>query len=339
MKFKIKKIAILVTIIMIFFTAHNIIKQNIIPEVIPNNRNIASSHYPVYIKTYNTNQQEVFIKIKKQPQRVIAYHQDNIELLLKLGLGDKIIATAGRFISLENEEIQPQQDFFKSIHYYGLCGINQEFAVSLQPDLIMGYPSSFSSKGIWSLGTTNFWNMRGCNCYIAHQRGSNNIETLETEYKFIRDVGNIFNREKEAELIVVNMEDEINNVLSKVPNRKSYRVMVIYFTGKRRLNLGVNTLVGNIVERLGSKMVDVGQTISFEDIVAANPDVLFVVYNSNSDNDKKSMVNNRLLASVSAVKNKKVYLITQIYTGNSGVRTLEAIKFISKRLYPELLNK
>ncbi|MFQ7453898.1 MAG: hypothetical protein ACLRNQ_23770 [Flavonifractor plautii] len=53
------------------------------------------TEYPFTITTYNYNKEPVEYTFAKAPERVYAYAQDNIEILLSLGLADRIVAASG----------------------------------------------------------------------------------------------------------------------------------------------------------------------------------------------------------------------------------------------------
>ena len=57
----------------------------------------AEAHYPVTITSYNENGETYTQTFDQCPERVVSISQANTELLLALGLRDKIIATAHRF--------------------------------------------------------------------------------------------------------------------------------------------------------------------------------------------------------------------------------------------------
>lgn len=57
----------------------------------------AESHYPVTVETYDQNGEIVEQTFESCPERVVSISQANTELLIALGLTDKIVATAHRF--------------------------------------------------------------------------------------------------------------------------------------------------------------------------------------------------------------------------------------------------
>ena len=78
-----------------------------------------------------------------------------------------------------------------------------------------------------------------------------------------------------------------------------------------------------------------------EDVVAANPEVIFAVYMDRDDQDmaaqtKDAIMNNAAFADIDAVKNNRVIPIElgQMYC--SGVRTIDGIHTIANGMYPDL---
>ena len=57
----------------------------------------ADNHYPVTVETYDQNGEIVEQTFEACPERVVSISQANTELLIALGLTDKIVATAHRF--------------------------------------------------------------------------------------------------------------------------------------------------------------------------------------------------------------------------------------------------
>lgn len=119
----------------------------------------ADSHYPLTITTYNYAKEQVQYTFEKAPERVYAQAQDNIEILLALGLGDKIVGSSGL-----DGEIRPDlAEEFAKINYYDSMPSKEEM-LGLEPDFITGWYSTFSDK---RLGDVDFWQERGIGTYMA----------------------------------------------------------------------------------------------------------------------------------------------------------------------------
>ena len=87
----------------------------------------AEAHYPVTITSYNENGETYTQTFDQCPERVVSISQANTELLLALGLRDKIIATA-----YTNSDINPKWDAeYKAIPEAAETYISLETVLSL----------------------------------------------------------------------------------------------------------------------------------------------------------------------------------------------------------------
>lgn len=207
-----------------------------------------------------------------------------------------------------------------------------EEAINLQPDLIIGWLSTFNGK---SLETTDFWNKRGVNTYInITSNGLTKHETIEDQEKFILDMGKIFQKEAESKKLVDNIEKAIKTTISS--KGKNQRVLVLENGGRNFRNYDSDTLAGNMVERLNGQIVSQGRVLSYEEVIKINPEVIFLVYfNKDRLIQLKQIYSIPALNSVNAIKNKRVYPIRLDYIYTPGVRIVEGLKIMRKGLYDE----
>ena len=112
---------------------------------------------------------------------------------------------------------------------------------------------------------------------------------------------------------------------------------------------GEDTLGGNVAINGGAELA-VGKhgengNISAEDLVAVNPDAIFMVwYDGYTVNDTdyageqvvELITENPAFASLDAVQNGRVYAINLSGIYCSGMRTLDGVLTIAQNLYPEL---
>lgn len=292
---------------------------------------IRGKTYPASIKNYDSSLNERILIIKEEPKRIIAYHQNNIEILKKLNKESNLVGAVGRFVTTSNDTIDYKKSFLSSIPYHGLHSINQEKAVYLRPDFILGWQSSFAGKGIWSLGTTDFWDKRHVNCYISMQRKNNLLkETLDGEFKYILDMGKIFNSQEEADLIVRTIQDKVNIIKSYENDSKHLKILVLDFFGSVISSYDENRLPADIIKSLGEDSVKISRRPSKEDILMSDPDIIFLIYKSNEEvNIREKFLNDRIFGSLKAVKNKRVYTLPLTCIYNPGLRVVEGIEIIA----------
>lgn len=316
------------------------------PSAAPAEPPAADSHYPLTITTYNYAKEQVQYTFEKAPERVYAQAQDNIEILLALGLGDKIVGASGL-----DGEIRPDlAGEFAKINYYDSMPSKEEL-LGLEPDFITGWYSTFSDK---RLGDVDFWQERGIGTYMALNsacRGpsSENPQTIEEECQDILTLGAIFNVEDRAQAIVDEIHAELDKIKAYVADRDKLSVAVLEDEGGTYRVYGEDVLGGNVAMQAGAELA-VGKhgdngNIGAEDLIAANPDAIFMVwYDGYTVGDvdyageqvTKLITENPAFASLDAVKNGRVYAINLSGIYCSGMRTLDGVLDFAKNLYPEL---
>lgn len=297
----------------------------------------SAGSYPVTIDNYNYAQKPIQETFQKAPEKVFAVYQDSIETLLALGLEDKIVACAG----LDQDVKDEYKTAFSKVKYLTDFSPSKENVVMLQPDFILSWYSYFGDK---KLGDVDYWQQRGVNTYMMTNSGCTSDESLNNEYTDILNIGKIFSVEDKASAIVNNMKSQVDKIAAAAKNSATKpKVLVMEVEDKDIRVYGDNTLGGDMVRQLGANLVTApNNKMSSEDLIAANPDVIFTVYfgSSSSISDAKSAVEkltgNPQYASLSAVKNNKVFAISLGEMYCSGTRTLDGIERLTKGIYPDL---
>ena len=122
--------------------------------------------------------------------------------------------------------------------------------------------------------------------------------------------------------------------------------MLVLESGKDGFtNYGQDSLAGDMVTQLGGTLANPdGSSLGKEDVITANPDVIFVVYMPYSGDDPETVKQEKLnvlledetYASLDAVKNQRVVpiMLSEMYA--SATRTQDGIETIAKGLYPDL---
>lgn len=296
------------------------------------------ANYPVIIENYNTQGELEQMVYMKPPERVVAVWQNSIETLLALDVGDRIIAANGvpdkKFFHKE------YQQKYSSIPYTGLQLLDLETTIMLQPDLIVGWHSTFGAK---VLRSTEFWHKRGVNTFIARSSMmDNNPRTLKNEYQDILDLGKIFDKNEKAQQLVNKMQKEIKYATTQTAGFKLRpRALIIEFLGKEPSVYNAKSLGGNIVQELhGELLASKNRTVGMEQIVDLDPDVIFVVITEFNYGREQDMINritqHKALKHLRCVENGRVLTLPLYAIYSSGVRTYEGIKIIAGGLYPDL---
>ncbi|MDF2984624.1 MAG: ABC-type Fe3+-hydroxamate transport system, periplasmic component [Eubacterium sp.] len=300
--------------------------------------------YPLTITTYDGTGNEVTTTYSKAPDKVLAVYQGCIETMLALGLEDHLAATAG----LDNEVPDTMKAAFSKIKYLDEFTPSRETATMLEPDMIFSWGSLFSEK---NLGNVNDWIKKGTNTYIntntrPNQDGKKYNRTLENEYTDILNIGKIFDVQDKAQKIVDDIQSVIDKTTAATTNMSEKpTALILESYDKTFTNYGAATLGGDMLTKLGGKLANPdGKEMGKEDIIALNPDVIFVVYMPYSGDDPvkvrqeklDEILKDKAYASLDAVKNDKVVpiMLSEMYA--SATRTQDGILTIAKGLYPEL---
>lgn len=335
---KLKKgIALLLSTLMILgLTACSLKNENNINGESNNETSLDSdSHYPVTITTYNYKNEPVDITFDKAPEKVVAVYQNSIETLLALGLEDKIEIAAG----LDHEVKDEYKDAFSKVNYIEEFTPSKETVVMEQPDFILSWYSLFSDK---NLGDVDYWHQNNINTYMALNSGAAQDRTLENEKADILNLGKIFNVEDKANQIVNEIDTKTNEVENSVKDQEKQTTLIIEYMDGQIYTYGAKTLGGDMVQKLGAELLNPnGGNISEEDLIKLNPDSIFVVYMDRTDEDMSkeainTVMNNKALSSLNAIKNERVNSIALGEMYCSGIRTIDGINTFANGLYPNL---
>ncbi|WP_305766794.1 ABC transporter substrate-binding protein [Candidatus Epulonipiscium viviparus] len=303
----------------------------------------SGDYYPITITNYNYAGEEVSLTFNEAPNRVLAIYQGSIETMIALGLTDHVIASYG----LDNA-IKPEWEDDLALMKYNenMFSPDTETVLSLQPDLIFAWGSIFSDK---KLKDVDFWHDRNINTYInSNTRAGGHPRTLSKEYTDILNIGKIFNANEAATALVDSMQYEIEAALDAAADMPSQTALLIEFYEGNITNYGATSLGGDMITSLGGTLLAPNHgNISKEEIVALNPDVIFLCYLPFSESDTTDVateiVLNKLLldpafASLDAIKNNRIHpvMLGDMYA--SGPRTLDGIKIFSAGLYPKATN-
>ncbi|MEF9984386.1 MAG: ABC transporter substrate-binding protein [Oscillospiraceae bacterium] len=295
-------------------------------------------HYPVTITNYNYAGEEVTTVYEKAPEKVLAIYQGSIETMIALGLEDKVVAAYG----LDNEVKEIWKDGLSKMHYdESVFAPDKETVTAMQPDMIFSWGSIFSDK---KFGDVSNWESKGTHCYMnTNTRPGGHTRTIANECTDLLNIGKIFNVEDKAQELVDQMQNKIAEALKATEGKEPQSVAVVELMKDTISNYSTKSLAGDIVTQLGGKLsMPETNKISKEDLIAVNPNAIFVVYMSR-DTDIEATGKEKVAkitedpayASLDAVKNGRIYpiLLGDLYA--STVRTIDGINTISNGLYPE----
>ncbi|NEU06402.1 MULTISPECIES: ABC transporter substrate-binding protein [Clostridium] len=297
-----------------------------------------NSSYPVTIKNYNVNNEEIEITFDKAPERVLTTNQTTTELMLDLGLEDKLIGTC----YLDNPISEKVKDKYAKIPVVSEKYPTKEQVLSLNPDFIFGWKSVFADK---TLGDVSEWIGRGTNTFAQRNTvKSVGNYTVENLFKDIDDLGTIFNIKDKTDKYIQDNKDRLTKIEEKtnsIDKKKTTLILESEEKGDFRL-YGKNDLVSDMALKAGlENLGEESGTVSLENIVSLNPDTILLIHDGDGKDIHdpeiaKIFTSNEALKNVTAVKNNAIVVTGLAETWAGGIRVVDAIERYSKELYPEL---
>lgn len=296
----------------------------------------ASSHYPVTIETYSSSGEKIKQVFIKKPNRVVTHELNTFETLVALGQADTVVATSvdqNGMAWKRMMERYPQE--LKKVQVIDNYEPNAEGVLAANPDLIIGWKSTFTSV---LKKSTEWWNSRGVRTYIVST--SNHITnkgTIADECKYLQDMGKIFDVEEKTNQMVLDIKEEIDNTRKQIKDRQPQKTMVIEMSGKAFMNYDNGWVVGDMVEQLGGYMPVKSKRIGYEDLIAEDPDVIFLVYfNEEGRLRIIDLFKEAGFSSLRAVKEERIYPIPFDHMYTPATKTIEGLRMIKKGLYPDM---
>lgn len=274
----------------------------------------ASTVYPLTISNYTNNGEGTPWQAKNQtfskaPSRVVANTQGAGELMVKLGLTDKVVGVA----AIYGQGDPSVSEEFKKIPVITKEYASKELVVGASPDLVMGRADLYADAD-WGVGTVSGLNELGIKTFI--QSTSVKGATLESLYKDIQELGQIFNVQNKAAEYTAELKKRADTLKAKSAGiQKTFAYASDGGNGAIAVYSGnIDTFAGDVLRLVGLTNIfaDVTGNISKEQLIAKNPDVLLLSkYTGGIDPDitLKAFYADSTLQNVNAIKNKAVYVI------------------------------
>lgn len=265
------------------------------------------------------------------PERAVTIKSTSTELLLALGLGDKMVGTAfadGPVPEQWQQEIPVISEQLPA----------QEPVLALEPDFVYaGWESNFSADGA---GERAALGKLGVNTYVspaACQQPGYRPDPLTFDHIFadIREMGRIFDAGAAAEQLVAEQREQLDAI---EPHHQELSALW-YSSGSDTPFVGGGSGAPQLVmEAAGLRNVaaDVDQAwspLSWEVVAERNPDVIVLVDSSWGSTEKKIGVleAHPVISQLDAVKEGR-YLVVPFAASEAGVRSVETVQSLVDQL-------
>ncbi len=284
---------------------------------------------------YEIHGEKYEVVFEKAPERAVTLSQFMTEMLLALGLEERMVGTA----YMDNEIYPEFKEAYESIKVLSDKYPSKEVLFSVEPDFVSGWTSAFNEKRVAS-ATEMMEN--GIHPYLATSIGGN--ESLEAVYQDFRDLAKIFAVEEKGEEVINKMKTEVKAIQDKigeVPEDKMVKVFAFDSGENEPFVVAGGGISGDIIRMAKGKNIfgeiEKGYaTVSWEEVVAKDPDVIVIVDYGNTDYETKLnfLKGHAALKDVKAVKEERFVKIG-LADMSPGIRNTKAIEELAKGFYPE----
>lgn len=284
------------------------------------------SDYPIVVDNCGTR-----VEVDEPPQRIVTIKSTSTEMVLALGLGDRLVGTAF--------SDGPMPDWLRQdVPVLAEKVPAQEVVLAEKPDFVFaGWESNFSADGA---GERDELAQLGIDTYVSP------AACLEPEYQpdpltfdhvfdYIQQVGNLLGVPQRAADLV----EEQRQALAQVKPSEADLTALWYSSGSDTPFVGGGIGAPQMVmdaAGLENIMADVHESwasASWEAIAAKNPDVLVLVDSSWNSVEHKIEVleSNPVTATMDAVQHER-YLMVPFPASEAGVRSVPAAADLAGQL-------
>lgn len=274
--------------------------------------------------------------IEKPVERAISMSQATTEMLLALGLADKMVGTA----FLEEDIYEPLADEYAKVKVLSDKWPSYEVFMAENPDFATGWAVPFTKRAIEAETIVK----QGIDIYVPESMLSTD-STLETCFDDLLMYGKIFGVEDAAEALVAEQKEKLAEIQSKLTDLPEKTVFIFDSEDEQPFTVyeGYTT---NFLSLIGAKNVLSGHGLdktwdiaNWEEIIEANPEYIIVcdygvsIRNTDDFDQKVAQIKaNPALQNIDAVKNDK-FVRVKLSEITPGVRGVDALERLAQEIH------
>lgn len=274
-----------------------------------------------------TDREGTKVNIPKKIDKIISTAPSNTEVIVDLGLSDKLVA-----IDKYSGDIKGINNDLTKIDF---SNPDAETIIGLEPDIIIasGHNKTGSSEDPFKVISES-------GIPVVYIPSSDSIEGIYKDIEFIAD---ILGAQDKGQTLISDMKSQIDEVskIGKTINDKKK----VYFEIAPAPNLftfGNSTFLNEMIEIIGAENVFKDEngwvTPSAEAVIDKNPDVILTNVNY-IENPVDEIKKRDSFENINAVKENKVYQIDTNSSSRPSHKIILALNKMAKAVYPEKYGK
>ncbi|MFD2728255.1 ABC transporter substrate-binding protein [Enterococcus camelliae] len=305
-----------------------------------NSQDEKQTKYPLSLSVLDNDGKNHEQTFEKEPERVVTNNLSSTELLLALGLKEKIVG-------IMQPDNQVTGTYAKEVDSLPVVGdkmtVSKEKIAEKNPDVVIGRAMAFTDDAIGSIAS---YNDLGIQTYLQEASNMKDKPQLTTIIEDVRHLGEIFNKQVTAETYAKQLEKRLATVEKQVSEKKGTEELtllpIVAFDSTKSTFSIFNiseSIQSSMLRELNVKPAIEGKSASpsLETIIQTNPDIiLYVTADRNKAMDETavdSIKGEALLQEVKAIKNDRVYTVAYDDFMDYGTRLFDTMEMLSTKLY------
>ncbi|WP_059051720.1 ABC transporter substrate-binding protein [Paenibacillus senegalimassiliensis] len=274
-------------------------------------------------------------RFEQSPEKVVANTQPAAELLIRLGLTEKMVGVAALY-----GEVAPDiADEFATIPVLSKDYVGKELVLGANPDLVLGRGDLFADAD-WGVGTVDALNELSIKTFV--QNTSVKGADLESLFQDIEQIGQIFDIQERATQYAEDLRKRVETIKSITPAAEK-PVSFAYISSSEKGAVAVYSGANDTFQADALRLLNLENSfgeadgeVGVEQLISTNPDILLISYYSGGP-DTEEMVNhlydNPALQSMSAIKDKKIFIIDFNQFWGYGDQIFDGVEKLGGQLY------
>ncbi|MFH8410347.1 ABC transporter substrate-binding protein [Streptomyces sp. NPDC018019] len=281
------------------------------------------------------------LKVAAPPERAISLEQNATEIMLSLGLEDRMVAT-----SYQTDPVLPHLAAqYKKVPVLARQYAHHEATLAKEPDFL--YSTLSSAFADDAAGSRAAWQKLGVPAYLSVHDCENpghtpDKVTFDAVFDEIKDIATVFGVGERGEKVVGDLRDRLERAVAAAPKDIDAKVMwyyagtsTPYVAGRGGLPSTVSKLTGvaNVFDDIGQKWPEG----NWEEIAERNPDVIVLAdLTRGGDGDsaeakKRFLRTNPVTAKLDAVRANR-FIVVPGSAMDPSVRAVALVEELSKGL-------
>ena len=295
------------------------------------------TQYPVsYSQTLDGNDYD--FEIAASPEKAISMSQATTEMMLALGLADKMAGTA----FLEEEIYEPLAEEYAKVPVIAEKWPSYEDFMAADPDFTTGWAVPFTQRAIPAADIVQ----QNIPIFVPESMRSTDA-TLDTLFDDLLFYGKVYDAEENAEAYVEEQKAKLAEVQSKLEGLDEVSVFVYDSTDEAdQIYTAFEGYTTNLLKLIGANNILSGKGVdatwdyaNWEEVIASNPEYIIICDYSVSirntdDFDEKvaKLKENPALADIDAVKNDH-FIRVRLSEITPGVRSVDALVRLAEEIH------